>query len=121
MLRPFVGRFLLPLTSGGSLHVGRPLDLRAVTTLLHAWESRSDKRQQALLGVAEEHAANELAGVRTRRARSLLFDLPPPAIDEATLRLGAAMHNVLALAHPGLADDGGGRARIAEAAESLGD
>ena len=121
MLRPFVGRFLLPLTTGGSLHVGRPLDLRLVTTLLHAWENRSDKRQQALLGAAEEHAANELSGVRTRRARALLFDLPPPAIDEATLRLGAAMHDVLALAHPGLAEEGAGRARIAEAAESLGD
>jgi hypothetical protein len=121
MLRPFVGRFLLPLCRGGSLHIGRPLDLRTVTGLGAAWEGRSDKRNAALLGVGEEHAANELGTVRTRRARALLFDAAPPPVDTATLRLGAAMHNVLSLAHPSLVDDSGGRSRIAEAAEALGD
>jgi len=117
MLRPFVSRFVLPLVRGGLLHVGRPLDLRAVSALVRtSAASFAD-------GDGEAEAARELSARRTAAGRSLLADLPPPPLDEATLRLGAAVHNLLLLAHPGLGDQVGDRtrARIAESAFALAD
>ena len=53
----------------------------------------------------------------------MLLDARPPPLDENTLRLGAALHNLLLLSHPSLVlgNDERGRARIAEAAQRLGD
>ncbi len=77
--------FLLPLVSGGPMRVGRPIGPRRLETLL-----------RASAGEPAERVA-ELARVRHQRARVLIADLSPPPLDEATIRLGAAMHNLLAL------------------------
>src|SRR5688572_3536887 len=125
MLRPFVSRFLLPLVNGGPLHVSRPLDLRAVTALAEVFRLPPEKRSPSLVNVTEDHAAAELGRARARRARALLFDLKPPPLDEVTLRLGAAVHDLLVLAHPGLGQGvertDPARLRIAEAAQTLAD
>jgi hypothetical protein len=71
----------------------------------------------------EHDAAAELRQLRAARARALLMDTPPPALDEVSLRLGAAVHDLLALAHPALAGGEADRARlrVAEAALALAD
>jgi len=108
MARPFVSSFLLPLVRGGRLHVGRPLGARAVEGLRRA------------VG-AEDEAAAQLADSRREVAARFLSDAPAPPLDEATLRLGAALHDLLVLVHPGL--DGPGVARrqerVARAAHAL--
>jgi hypothetical protein len=124
MLRPFVSQFLLPLVRGGELRVGRPLGRRSVEALASAWSAPEGTRKALLVDVWEKKAAGELAVARAARARVLLPDARGPALDETTLRLGAAAHDILALAHPDL-DRGPGddraRARIAEAALALAD
>ncbi|HEY0706661.1 MAG TPA: hypothetical protein VGG33_07690 [Polyangia bacterium] len=62
-------------------------------------------RSLEALPPAELHAAAELAFLRTRIARTLLIDATAPPLDEEAFRLGAALHNVLLLAHPDLGDD----------------
>ncbi len=105
MARAFVSSFLLPLVRGGRLHIGRPLGMRAVESL----------------GRAEDAAAEELAEARRAVAARFLSDAPAPPLDGATLRLGAALHNLLVLVHPGM--DGPGVARrqerVARAAHAL--
>jgi hypothetical protein len=120
VLRPFVSRFLLPLVKGGSLHVGRPLDLAAVQALAEVFAAPLELRGDRL-GPAELVAASELGFLRGRTARVLLLDAPPPPLDEETLRLGAALHDVLLLTHPSLGTDPADRTRqrIAETAEVL--
>jgi hypothetical protein len=120
MIRPFVSRFLLPLVKGGPLHVGRPLDSQAVGELWAAF-SREPDLQSERLAPSELLAASELGFLRTRAARALLLDAPAAALDEETFRLGAALHNVLLLAHPALGDDPADqtRQRIAENAQAL--
>ncbi len=67
------------------MHVGRPLGRRV---LEGPW--------------AEQEAVAELARRRHACARAFLEDAAAPPLDEATLRLGVAVHNLLALGHPGL-------------------
>jgi hypothetical protein len=120
VLRPFIARFLLPLVKGGSLHVGRPIDLTAVTDLAAAFAAPEELRAQRLLP-ADLVAASELGFLRARTSRALLLDAPPPPLDIETLRLGAALHDVLLLTHPSLGSDPTDRTRqrIAETAETL--
>jgi hypothetical protein len=120
VLRPFVARFLLPLVKGGSLHVGRPLDLNAVTDLATAFAAPEEVRAERLMP-ADLVAASELGFLRARTTRALLLDAPPPPLDAETLRLGAALHDVLLLTHPSLGTDPTDRTRqrIAETAEAL--
>ncbi len=105
MARAFVSSFLLPLVRGGRLHVGRPLGVRAIEGL----------------GRAEDAAAEQLADSRRAVAARFLPDAPAPPLDEATLRLGAALHDLLVLVHPGI--DGPGvvrrQERVARAAHAL--
>ncbi|HEY5089597.1 MAG TPA: hypothetical protein VIK30_06490 [Polyangia bacterium] len=108
MPRSFVSQFLLPLCRGGALHVGRPLGERAVARLL-------------ALAAADPDPLVELAAARRELAARHLPTLAAPPLDEITIRLGAALHNLLALGHPDLAGPGLARRqeRIAESALAL--
>jgi hypothetical protein len=124
MVRPFVSPFLLPLVKGGPLHVGRPFDEKAVAAIWSIWASATNTgpaRTIETLPPAELHAAAELGFLRTRQARTMLLDVPAPALDEHAFRLGAALHNVLLLAHPALGEDPADetRQRIADTALAL--
>ncbi len=123
MLRPLVGRFLLPLVKGGQVHVGRPLEAKAVAGLVAGWASTDARKRFAQLGPDELRAGEELAKARAALASTLLLDVQAPGMDESTLRLGAALHNLLLLSHPTFAEghDERGRSRIAEAAGRLAD
>jgi hypothetical protein len=123
MLRPLVSRFLLPLVQGGQIHVGRPLDAKSVAALAAGWASTDLRRRFAQLGPEEMRAGEELARVRTAHAATLLLDPRPPPLDVSTLRLGAALHNLLLLSHPAFAapHEERGRARLAETAAGLAD
>src|SRR5947207_15661629 len=90
MARPFVSSFLVPLVCGGRLHVGRPLGLRDV-------EGRG-----RLAPERGGEAGEALARGRLAVAARFLRDAAPPPLDETTLRLGAAIHDLLVLVHPGL-------------------
>ncbi len=123
MLRPLVGRFLLPLVKGGQVHVGRPLHERAVAGLAAAWTAPDQRRQVYVLGPDELRAADELSALRAAVGRTLLIEAGAPKLDETAIRLGASLHNVLLLSHPGFAlgSDDRTRTRIAAAAERLAD
>jgi hypothetical protein len=100
--RPFVSRFLLPLVKGGTLHVGRPLGPRAVEAMAAAWKAGGRRTFASLEDMAEEDALTELGRLRQVRARALVPAVPVPPLDEDSVRLGAAVHNLLALGHPDL-------------------
>jgi hypothetical protein len=140
MARRFVSEFLLPLVKGGALHVGRPLGTRAVerigTTLFAARVEPGAEGAEgaesgemgelaepvgAALPLSERQALVELARYRRQRIAELLPTTRSPPIDEVTLRLGAAVHNLLALGHPEIAGRGfeGRQERIAAAATTL--
>ncbi len=99
--RPFVSRFLLPLVRGGALHVGRPMGPKALQAMTDAFRP-GRRRVLSLEDMAEEDAVAELARLRHGRARALLIDATLPPLDESALRLGVAVHNLLALVHPRL-------------------
>src|SRR5437868_1347715 len=128
MARRFVGEFLLPLVKGGALHVGRPLGLRAVERIaaglatasgFAASEKHADTGAE--LPATEGEALVELGRQRRQRIAELLPVAEVPALDEVTLRLGAAAHNLLALGHPEIAGRGAEarQERIAAAATLL--
>lgn len=107
-MRDFLSDFLLPLVRGGTVHVGRPLGPRAV---------------ERSLALVTEEQARELARLRRAAAAEILSDAAAPLLDQTTIRLGAAVHNLLALSHPGLEGPRSERrqARIGEAAAGLAD
>jgi hypothetical protein len=110
-VRAFVSTFLLPLVQGGKIHVGRPLGPRAV------------ERLKRLLGGVPAGAdpISMLATCRRAVAMRFLRGAAPPPLDETSLRLGAALHDLLALGHPALEGRGAERRqeRIAGAALAL--
>jgi hypothetical protein len=110
MARPFVASFLLPLVRGGRLHVGRPLSLPSIDVL---------GRGVVPFGPSE----SALGEARLAVAALFLGGAETPPLDETTLRLGAALHDLLVLVHPGLGGAGsaGRHARVAEAARVLAD
>src|SRR4051812_20151288 len=81
----FVADFLLPLVTGGPLRVGQPIGPRRLAGMIRASGHEYPERLA------------DLASARQQRARLLLPDLPAPPLDETTIRLGAAVHNLLAL------------------------
>jgi hypothetical protein len=100
---------LLPLVRGGALNVSRPLGPAAIDRL-------------GLDGLAfEPTAVARLGEARRVLAARLLPPSTPPPLDEATLRLGAALHDLLAMGHPGLVGPGSSarQRRIAEVALEL--
>src|SRR5215831_19847717 len=104
MGRPFVAAFLLPLVRGGALHVGRPLGARAVARVMDlvARAARDPAHDEA------DPIAALAAGRQAVAARHLPVTTAPP-LDETSVRLGAALHDLLALAHPDLGGPGLGR------------
>ncbi len=104
MARRFVAEFLLPLVRGGALRVGRPLGPRAVARVMevvaHASRDPTDDEAEPIVMLG--------AGRRAVAGRHLPAGAAPP-LDEVTVRLGAALHDLLALAHPDLAGPGIGR------------
>ncbi|HXI57561.1 MAG TPA: hypothetical protein VNO55_15950 [Polyangia bacterium] len=121
----FVAQFLLPLVRGGALHVGRPLGPKFVARLAATLAQRSSSTALVLAAPApsgrDVDVATALSTGRHAAAVRLLPGARVPALDEATLRLGAALHNLLSLTHPGIEGRGaeGRQARIADAAEAL--
>lgn len=101
MARRFVAEFLLPLVRGGALRVGRPLGARAVARtmerIVRASRDATDDEAEALTALAE--------GRRLCAGRLLPTAAAPP-LDEVSVRLGAALHDLLALAHPDLGGPG---------------
>jgi hypothetical protein len=121
----FVARFLLPLVRGGALHVGRPLGPKFVARLAATLAERSSSTALVLAARAPAGRAVDVATALSMGRHAAAVRLLPgtrvPALDEATLRLGAALHNLLSLTHPGIEGRGaeGRQARIADAAEKL--
>jgi hypothetical protein len=113
--RSFVAGFLVPLVRGGRLHVGRPLGPRAVERLGRLAAARE------AAGPRDDDAVAALAAARAEVASRFLPRAPAPALDEATLRLGAAVHDLLVLIHPDLEGPriARRRERIADAARGL--
>jgi hypothetical protein len=93
-MRRFVATFLLPLVRGGAVRVGRPLGPAAI-----------DRLAREVAG-PEAEAAEALGASRLVVAARLLPTAAPPPLDETSLRLGAALHDLMALSHPGLAGPG---------------
>jgi hypothetical protein len=114
MARRFVAEFLLPLVRGGALRVGRPLGPRAVARVMEriARASRDATDDEA-------EALTALGDGRRLCAGRLLPTAAAPRLDEVSVRLGAALHDLLALAHPDLAGPGIARRQEQIAAAAL--
>jgi hypothetical protein len=110
MDRRFVSKFVLPLLKGGRLHVGRPVGWSAVALAGAAG---------GLRGQDEARAAAEVARLRQACAAGLAPDCEPPALDESSLRLAAAAHNLLLLGHPEIAGRPRDQERVADLAQAL--
>ena len=106
-LTGFLGSFVLPLVTGGDLHVGEPLELETVLR----WETELD-------GGEEISAIDDARGIA---AAALVLRPPPLVFGADELRLAAALYDALALAHP--ASEGftkkRARNRLAETARRL--
>jgi hypothetical protein len=124
LARPFLSEFLLPLVKGGTLHVGRPLGraaLERMAPILIAADRLAPAGDGAPPPTPAQRAADELGRRRRLSIAELLPVAAPPPLDETTLRLGAAVHNLLALGHPELSGRGheARQDRIAAAALDL--
>jgi hypothetical protein len=112
----FVADFLLPLVHGGALHVGRPLGPGAVPRVL-------DMARRTVAS-PPPGGADPVRALAQARAEVAARYLPVPAVpplDETTVRLGLALHDLLAMGHPDLAGPGVARRqdRIAATARGL--
>jgi hypothetical protein len=84
--------------------VGRPLSARDVPGLMRAHGEGASAREHDAVAV--------LADARRQALLPLVSTAPPLDLDEPTVRLGAAVHDLLALAHPRIAAGPGSEARI---------
>jgi hypothetical protein len=100
--RAFVSQFLLPLVRGGSLAVGRLLSVADVQSLI----------QSPIEDPLEHAAASALAVARQKQLAQLVPNPPLPVLDPATWRLGAVVHNLLAMSHPRVGAGAGAEGRI---------
>jgi len=108
-MRRFVSDFLLPIVRGGAANVGRPLGMDAVERML-----------RDPLPIVEAGALAKLEACRIASATRVAPVVEPPPFDETTARLGAALHNLLALGHPELGGTRSSRTeRVAAAALEL--
>ncbi len=134
MARRFVSQFLLPLVRGGTLFVGRPLSVADVQALIQSTASARSASARAgsragegdppaarpmdparawpELDPVEREAAAALAVARHERLTGLVARPPLPPLDQATWRLGAVIHNLLAMSHPVLATGPGADGRL---------
>jgi hypothetical protein len=120
MPRQFVSQFLLPLVRGGALHIGRPLGQEAVARVLSSASAGASPDGGSH---PDPNPTLALAAGRQEVSAHYLPTIAPPPLDETTARLGAALHNLLALGHPALLGPGLARRqeRIAAAALTLAD
>ena len=88
----FLGNFALPLVAGGALPVSRPIRPKDFEGLSKELSTLPSELSQLA----------ELAKQRWYIARALWPAMPPPTLDDATLRLAVAVHNLLALGHPAM-------------------
>jgi hypothetical protein len=102
--RRFVSDFLLPLVHGGTIAIDRPLGRGGVEALARAHGRNNDP--------LEKDAAARLALARHDVLEPLVPEAPVPAMDEDSWRIGGAVHNLLALAHPAIAGGVGSDARV---------
>ncbi|MES1165901.1 MAG: hypothetical protein ABUR63_09090 [Verrucomicrobiota bacterium] len=111
----FVPDFLLPLVRGGALHVGRPLGAAAVRRVLDS------ARRMAAAPAGGADPVRALARARAEVVGRFLPAAAVPPLDETAVRLGASLHDLLALGHPDLVGPGLSRRqeRIAAAARGL--
>jgi hypothetical protein len=108
-MRRFVSDFLLPIVRGGAANVGRPLGMDAVERML-----------RDPLATVEAGALAKLESCRIASATRVAPVVEPPPFDETTARLGAALHNLLALGHPEMGGTRSSRTeRVAAAALEL--
>ena len=92
-MRRFVSDFLLPIVRGGPVHVGRPLGLEAVARMLRDPCPIVGRRRRWTTLAACRVASARAGRARGRRRRRST---------RRALRLGAALHDLLALGHPEL-------------------
>jgi hypothetical protein len=105
-LDEFLLRFVTPLVAGGDVHVGEPVPPR----LFDRWEVELGEAAPALEAIDAARAA---------LASSLVVRPPPLVFGGEELRLSAALHGALTLAHPGTSGLGTRRGRRELAAWSL--
>jgi hypothetical protein len=132
--RRFVSGFMLPLVRGGAVGVGRPIGPRGLDLLLSQWsgpealaaapaEASEDPgtaiavlprggRVVAREVAREMEGAAALATLRGARTRSVLHGASTPPLDEASLRLSVALHNLISLTHPTFTRAEGLHARV---------
>ncbi len=106
-MRRFVSDFMLPLVRGGSVHVARPLGMDAIARLAAELPATDTPAVAALGACRRAVVARAIPGATT------------PPLDEASLRLGAALHDLLALSHPDVWHSARRQERISEAALAL--
>jgi hypothetical protein len=111
---PFVIRFVLPLVKGGILRVGGPVGWPSLGRILR-------RLPQPASGLWESPAADEVAQIRQTCAAQFGPADEPLRLDEPSLRLAAAAHNLLLLGHPELAGREREQERVAELARQLAD
>jgi hypothetical protein len=106
-MRHFVSDFMLPLVRGGAVHVGRPLGMEAVARLAQD------------LPAIDGPAVDALAACRRVVVTRVVPGAAPPPLDDASLRLAAALHDLLALSHPDIWHSSRRQERISAAALEL--
>jgi hypothetical protein len=106
-MRRFATDFLLPLVRGGAVHVSRPLGMEAVVRL------------GTELPETDGAAVEALGVCRRAVVARVIPGATMPPLDEPTLRLGAALHDLLALSHPDVWHSARRQERIAGAAQTL--
>ena len=80
-------RFVLPLVAGGDVRVQTAIGSHEVALLATgSWE--------------DDEAARRIADARQAIMAEILIDPPAPSLDEPSIRLAAAMQNLLFLLHP---------------------
>jgi hypothetical protein len=113
MARRFVSEFVLPLLKGGRLHVGRPMGWPALARILRTHAA------DGVPGQEETRAVAEVARLRRVCVAGLVRGCQPPSLDESSLRLAAAAHNLLLLGHAQIAGRPRDQERVAELAQEL--
>lgn len=98
------------MVKGGPLVIGRPLGRRGVESLALSLATRA--------GAEERAAVEALAASRGELLATLVRSPPRPVLDEATWRLGGAVHNLLALGHPEIALGVGADLRVGRVANA---
>ena len=115
MPRHFVSHFVLPMVKGGRLRVGRPVGWPAVARLLRAHDASHAPARR------ETWATAEVARLRQLCAAGFGVDAGPFPLDESSLRLAAAGHDLLLLGHPEIVGRPREQERVAKLAQELAD